>query len=85
MTFKLHKPVSLMLLSGALLLGPTSCKDFLVEQAPSALTPNSFYTIPDHAEAAIASVYADLRNMYGGAGIFSSTWQLPEVPVGASS
>ena len=84
MTFKLHKPAGLLLLSGALLLGPTSCKDFLIEQAPSALTPGSFYTIPDHAEAAIAAVYADLRNMYGGAGIFSSTWQLLEAPTGTS-
>ena len=67
-----------------MLLGPTSCKDFLEEQAPSALTPDSFYTIPDHAEAAVASVYADLRNIYGGAGIFSSTWQMLEAPTGTS-
>lgn len=75
----------MLLLSGALLLGPTSCKDFLEEQAPSALTPDSFYTIPDHAEAAIAAVYADLRGMYGGAGIFSSTWQMLEAPTGTST
>lgn len=67
-----------------MLLGPTSCKDFLEEQAPSALTPDSFYTIPDHAEAAVATVYADLRNIYGGAGIFSSTWQMLEAPTGTS-
>ena len=84
MTFKIHKSLNLLLLSGAMLLGPTSCKDFLVEQAPSALTPSSFYTIPDHAEAAIATVYADLRNIYGGAGIFSSTWQMLEAPTGTS-
>ncbi|RIV27098.1 RagB/SusD family nutrient uptake outer membrane protein [Fibrisoma montanum] len=81
---KIHKTATLMLLSGALLLGPTSCKDFLDEQAPSALTPDSFYTIPDHAEAAVAAVYADLRLLYGGAGIFSSTWQMFEAPTGTS-
>ncbi len=84
MTFKINKTASLLLLSGALLLGPTSCKDFLDEQAPSNLTPDSFYAIPDHAEAAIVSVYADLRNIYGGAGIFSSTWQMLEAPTGTS-
>jgi starch-binding outer membrane protein, SusD/RagB family len=84
MTFKIHKSLSMLLLGGAMLLGPTSCSDFLVEQAPSALTPASFYTIPDHAEAAIATVYADLRNIYGGAGIFSSTWQMLEAPTGTS-
>ena len=67
-----------------MLLGPTSCSDFLEEKAPSNLTPDSFYTIPDHAEAAVASVYADLRNIYGGAGIFSSTWQMLEAPTGTS-
>ena len=49
------------ILVGFLLVGNWSCTDFLEEQAPSNLTPESFYTIPDHAEAAIASVYADLR------------------------
>nr|WP_166561108.1 RagB/SusD family nutrient uptake outer membrane protein [Runella sp. CRIBMP] len=67
------------------LLGYTGCTDFLAEQAPSNLTPESFYTIPDHAEAALASVYADLRFMGGGAGIFSSNWQLLEAMTGTST
>lgn len=62
-----------------------SCTDFLKEQAPSNLTPDNFYSIPDHAEAAIASVYADLRFMGGGAGIFSSNWQLLEALTGTST
>jgi hypothetical protein len=70
---------------GILLLGQWSCSDFLTEQAPSNLTPESFYTIPDHAEAALASVYADLRFMGGGAGIFSSNWQLLEALTGTST
>lgn len=67
------------------LLGYSGCTDFLAEQAPSNLTPESFYTIPDHAEAALASVYADLRFMGGGAGIFSSNWQLLEAMTGTST
>jgi starch-binding outer membrane protein, SusD/RagB family len=62
-----------------------SCTDFLKEQAPSNLTPDNFYSIPDHTEAAIASVYADLRFMGGGAGIFSSNWQLLEALTGTST
>ncbi len=72
-------------LASALLVSQTSCSDFLQENAPSNLTPESFYTIPDHAEAALASVYADLRFMGGGAGIFSSNWQLLEALTGTST
>lgn len=68
-----------------LLVGSWSCTEFLVEQAPSNLTPESFYTIPDHAEAALASVYADLRFMGNGNGIFSANWQLLEAMTGTST
>jgi hypothetical protein len=61
------------------------CNDFLKEQAPSNLTPTSFYTIPDHAEAALAAVYDNLRFMGNGAGIFSSNWQLLEALTGTST
>ena len=67
------------------LLITNSCTDFLKEQAPSNLTPDNFYSIPDHAEAAIAATYADLRFMGGGAGIFSSNWQLLEALTGTST
>ena len=73
----ISKSIKIALFS-AFLIGQTGCSDFLTEKAPSNLTPESFYTIPDHAEAAIASVYADLRFMGNGAGIFSSNWQLLE-------
>jgi len=74
-----------VVLCGAVLFGPVGCTDFLDEQAPSNLTPISFYNIPDHAEAALAAVYADLRFMGGGAGIFSSNWQLLEALTGTST
>lgn len=63
----------------------TGCQDFLSEEDPSNLTPESFYTIPDHAEAALAAVYADTRFIGDGAGIFSSTWQLLEATTGTST
>ena len=71
--------------TGIILFVQSGCTDFLTEKAPSNLTPESFYTIPDHAEAAIASVYADTRFMGGGAGIFSSNWQLIEALSGTST
>lgn len=81
----LIKRLCQLTLVGTLLVGPTSCSDFLKEQAPSNLTPDNFYTIPDHAEAALAAVYADLRFIGGGAGIFSSNWQLLEALTGTST
>ena len=84
MKFNISKNVSKVFLCGGILLG-SGCSSFLDEAAPSNLTPESFYTIPDHAEAAIASVYADTRFYGNGAGIFSSNWQLLEAPTGTST
>ncbi|MEM9325173.1 MAG: RagB/SusD family nutrient uptake outer membrane protein [Bacteroidota bacterium] len=84
MKFEILKPFSRIFLTGLiLLLG--SCDSFLDEEDPSNLTPESFYTIPDHAEAAIAAVYADMRFFGFGAGIFSSNWQMLEAPTGTST
>ncbi|WP_339702414.1 RagB/SusD family nutrient uptake outer membrane protein [Algoriphagus aquimarinus] len=74
-----------LFLFGAFVAGLVGCSSFLDEEDPSNLTPESFYTIPDHAEAALASVYADTRFVGGGAGIFSATWQLLEAPTGTST
>jgi starch-binding outer membrane protein, SusD/RagB family len=79
-----YKAYSLLFM-GALMTVNTGCTEFLVEQDPSNLTPESFYTIPDHAEAALAAVYADTRFIGGDGGIFSSTWQLLEAPTGTST
>lgn len=78
------KNICKILLSGILLLW-TGCSGFLDEEDPSNLTPESFYTIPDHAEAAIASAYDNTRFYGNGAGIFSSNWQLLEAPTGTST
>lgn len=67
------------------LLVGAACSDFLEEEDPSNLTPESFFTIPDHAVASVAAIY-DAARFYGdGAGIFSSNWQLLEAPTGTST
>jgi len=69
----------------AAILFVSGCKKFLNETPPSNLTESSFFTIPDHAEAGLAAVYATARFVGDGAGIFSSNWQLLEAPTGTST
>jgi hypothetical protein len=85
MKYFILRNIGKAVLCGAILLGPAGCSNFLDEEAPSNLTPDSFYTIPDHAEAAIAAVYADTRFIGDAGGIFSSNWQLLEAPTGTST
>jgi hypothetical protein len=85
MKYIINNPFGKMILSIIILFSTVSCSDFLDEVAPSNLSPDSFYQIPDHAEAALASVYADMRFMGNGAGIFSSNWQLLEALTGTST
>ncbi len=73
------------ILCAALFASAGGCSDFLDEQDPSNLTPESFYTDAKHADAAIAAVYADTRFVGDGAGIFSSNWQLLEAPTGTTT
>ncbi len=84
MKINIIKHISSVFLFALLLFG-ASCSKFLDEQDPSNLTPESFYTIPEHAEAAIASAYASARFIGDGAGIFSSNWQLLEAVTGTST
>jgi hypothetical protein len=81
---RFYKALSL-LFAVAFMTGISGCSDFLEEQDPSNLTPESFYTIPDHAQAALAAVYADTRFSGDAAGIFSTTWQFLEAPTGTST
>src|ERR1043165_7650836 len=73
-----------LILCTTILFG-SGCKKFLDEKDPSNLTPESFYTIPEHAEAAVAAIYADTRFIGNSAGIFSSNWQALEAPTGTST
>ncbi|HTF18242.1 MAG TPA: RagB/SusD family nutrient uptake outer membrane protein [Chryseolinea sp.] len=77
--------ISKVFLCVTLLLGAAGCSEFLDESDPSNLTPESFYTQPNHADAAVAAVYASARFYGDGAGIFSSNWQLLEAPTGTTT
>ncbi|HET9486460.1 MAG TPA: RagB/SusD family nutrient uptake outer membrane protein, partial [Chryseosolibacter sp.] len=85
MKFNISRHLGKALLFGAFSLGAASCSDFLDEEDPSNLTPESFYTTAAHADAAIAAVYADTRFYGNSAGIFSSNWQLLEAPTGTTT
>lgn len=76
-----YKLVSAFLLSIIVLTG-TSCQKFLHEQDPSNLTPDSYYTLPEHAEAAIAACFSNTRFIGGGAGIFANNFQMLEAVTG---
>ncbi|MBX3256241.1 MAG: RagB/SusD family nutrient uptake outer membrane protein [Chitinophagaceae bacterium] len=69
----------------SLLLTALGCKKFLEEKDLSNLTPDNFYTIPEHAEAGIAAVYAQLRSLYDATGIFSNNWQMLEAVSGTTT
>ena len=84
MKLNFAKNICSIFIFGSVMLG-SGCSKFLDEQDPSNLTPESFYTIPEHAESAIAAVYADTRFIGDGAGIFSSNWQLLEAVTGTST
>jgi hypothetical protein len=61
----------------------SGCQKFLEETDPSNLTPETFYTLPEHATTAIASAYAQTRPVInGGAGIFVSNFQMLEAVTG---
>lgn len=59
-----------------------SCTNFLDEQDPSNLQPDNYYTLPEHADAAIYAAYARARFIGSGAGIFSNNFQLLDAPTG---
>ncbi|RYZ47056.1 MAG: RagB/SusD family nutrient uptake outer membrane protein [Sphingobacteriales bacterium] len=67
----------------ALLLAATvtssSCNKFLDETDPSNLTEETYFTLPGHADAAIAAAYAQTRFIGNGAGIFVQNFSLPEM------
>jgi hypothetical protein len=52
------------------------CSDFLHEQDPSNIAPETYFTSADHAEPVINACYENLRFFSAGAGIFSQNFQL---------
>lgn len=51
---------------------------------PSNLSPDTYYTIPAHADAAIAAAYAQTRIFSGGAGIFANNFEMLEMVTGTA-
>jgi hypothetical protein len=79
MQLNIKKTVLPLLLS---LLAGTGCTKFLEEKDPSNLTPGVYYTLPEHATAAIASAYGQTRFITGDAGIFAHNFQMLEAVTG---
>lgn len=78
------KRFCLILICGAV-LAVSGCSKFLEEEDPSNLTPDNFYTLPEHADAALTAIYANLRFIGNGTGIFSNNYQLLEAPTGTTT
>ena len=60
---KLYK---LSIIAVALSIGLVSCNDFLEQDPPSQLTPESFYTSEDQIQAAANQFYTDILPGHGG-------------------
>jgi len=72
------KTISRVLILSAVLTS-SSCTKFLEEEDPSNLTGETYFTLPGHADAALAAAYAQTRFIGNGAGIFVQNWSLPEM------
>ena len=69
------KDLSKVLLCSALIVG-TGCSDFLTEEDPSNIAPETFFLVPEDAEVAVYGIYENLRFHGDGAGIFVSNFQM---------
>lgn len=69
-----------------LVMAGAGCSKWLEKRDidPSNLSPDTYYTTPDQAQAAIASAYAQTRFINGGAGIFANNFSLPEMLSGTA-
>ncbi|UGU14227.1 RagB/SusD family nutrient uptake outer membrane protein [Sinomicrobium kalidii] len=66
----------------ALLLG-SSCSDFLDEENKSDYTQENYFQTPEHAEAAINTLYTELRFVSDGSGTYGeSPFMMLEFPTG---
>jgi hypothetical protein len=81
-TFNIKSISKVLLLS--VVMTSSACSKFLDEEDPSNLTEDTYFTLPGHAEAAIAAAYAQTRFIGNGAGIFVQNWSLPEMMSGTA-
>ena len=83
MKFNIYKKIGVVFVVAGLVSG-SGCKKFLEEHDPSNLTTDNYYTIPDHAEAAIAAAYSNTRFIGGAAGIFAQNFQMLDAVTGTA-
>lgn len=69
------KNISTLFVCGALAV-VSGCSSFLEEEDPSNIAPDTFFTVPEHAQAAVYGIYENLRFHGEGAGIFSANFQM---------
>jgi starch-binding outer membrane protein, SusD/RagB family len=69
------KNITTLLICGALIIS-SGCSDFLKEEDPSNIAPETFFQVPEDAEAAVYGIYENLRFHGDGAGIFVSNFQM---------
>lgn len=69
------KNISKLFLCGGLLIA-SGCSNFLEEEDPSNIAPDTFFTVPEHAQAAVYGIYENLRFHGDGTGIFSANFQM---------
>lgn len=80
----LKRAVSWSILVLGVMMTNTSCEKFLEKRDPSNIGPDVYYTIPQHAEAAIAAIHGQTRFFGGGAGIFAHNFQMLEMVTGTA-
>lgn len=81
----IDKTILLLLCGAMLIITGTGCSKFLDEQDPSNLSPEIYFTLPEHADAAVFAAYARTRFIGAGAGIFSNNFQLLDAPTGTAT
>ena len=82
------KKIHIKLFSKTLLLASvliiSGCSKFLDETDPTNLTEDTYFTLPEHAEAGIAAAYAQTRFIGNGAGIFVQNYSMIEMLSGTA-
>lgn len=86
MKLKINNIVKSALLLAVAAITFSSCTKWLADTDidPSNLSPETYYTTPDQAEAALAAVYAQTRFINGGAGIFANNFSMLEMVTGTA-
>ena len=79
----INKSTYIAVFSSAVLLLGSSCSDFLEEENESDYTEENYFQTPEHAEAAINTLYSELRFVSDGAGTYGeSPFMMLEFPTG---